>query len=154
MGPLQLNSVTLEMEFSYEVLKYICQIYLKEVAMQGAITQEVAPKEVAPQGVLCQSLLPVRLPQRNWGLKIQALKMVMNHRADSEIFDSKHKHCQNASMCTEVRICVTVRENRFYLNRHTHTHTLRTALCIVETAAALGRDAPSPKYAMQPQYGM
>ena len=28
---------------------------------------------------------------------------------------------QNVSMCTEVRICVTVRENRFYLNRHTHT---------------------------------
>ena len=28
---------------------------------------------------------------------------------------------QNASLCTEVRICVTVRENRFYLNRHTHT---------------------------------
>ena len=34
------------------------------------------------------------------------------------------KSDQNVSMCTEVRICVTVRENRFYLNRHTHTHTL------------------------------
>ena len=53
----------------------------------------------------------------------------------SEIFASKQKHShpmisdlklvkesdQNVSMCTEVRICVTVRENRFYLNRHTHT---------------------------------
>ena len=90
--------------------------------------------------------------QFNWQNPIQKVRY-----GCSDIFASKHKHShpmisdlkesdQNTSMCTEVRICVTVRENRFYLNRH--THTLRTALCIVETAAALGRDAPSPKYAM------